>query len=372
MTADYCTWFLKHFKNYNYYGEEAQNLKRRLTRISERLSAPPEAEIIEVYVAFLRLYNADIFSVKSKKYPGIRPKTGDYFLIFYMDDTPVPMAYLSEKTVISENDIRDAIITEREKKLKYFQDVSEYQMSKRTYIRNLLEEAHLKFSATGSGLTVVSFVIFAILALVAAVMFFFSGIKKYFGFDSTVNYTIIALSFLAFVTYILLAVFGNKKYSYYSKSREIVDKMLEIQDRIDNSVLKIKQSNTQDIRLAIRNGKKIKPLFEDIDYGIELRYIETSVELLEHRLDSPKSSLTSLYVASSLSLGYVVSTLTLGVMSHNGHGSHSYIAVLAICFIDLLLIILFRKKIRIYRVIIIALLSSLLAIIYAMYLNNLI
>ncbi|MBP5445241.1 MAG: hypothetical protein J6Y28_03625 [Acholeplasmatales bacterium] len=325
MTKKYFTWFLKNYDNYEYFGDEAMSIRRRLKRMSERTIAPSPQEAIEIYVSFFKLYNDDPYSEKSKYIDGIRAKKTDFCLMFREpDNTPVSFAYKKELCGgVTEGELKDVLDAEKERKIKYYSDMLDYHANVMENTKNVIEDVTDSVSPHATDLTTVAFIFLAIifgglaiaLFFVPAVGDFFGLVKKNaegkneFGVDCYVG---LGLCGVLFILYVALSCIAGKKYAYYSNSNLIMYRMEDFEKRIQKNITKLRKNDSQQIRLCLRNGKKIKPLIVDTDYNRELRYFGTSLELIKMQLEQEPKAVKVLYY-----FVMVISVYAVGFLSFN-------------------------------------------------------
>ena len=308
MTKKYFTWFLQNFDNYEYFGDEAMSIRRRLKRMSERTIAPSPQEAIEIYVSFFKLYNDDPYSAKSKFIDGIRAKKTDYCLMFREpDNTPVSFAYKKELCGgVTEGELKDVLDAEKDRKIKYYSDMLDYHAKVMDNTKNVIDDVTDSVSPHATDLTTVAFFIFAIIfGGISVSLLFVPAVVKFFGLaevgaDDKLTYnvhTFVALGLCAalLVLFIVLGCIAGKKYAYYSNSNLIMYRMEDFEKRIQKNITKLRKTDSQNIRLCLRNGKKIKPLIVDTDYNRELRYFGTSLELIKLQLEQKPKAVKVLY-----------------------------------------------------------------------------
>ncbi len=307
MTKKYFTWFLQNYDNYEYFGDEAMSIKRRLKRMSERTIAPSPQEAIEIYVSFFKLYNDDPYSAKSKFIDGIRAKKTDYCLMFREpDNTPVSFAYKKELCGgVTEGELKDVLDAEKDRKIKYYSDMLDYHAKVMDNTKNVIDDVTDSVRPHATDLTTVAFIIFAIIFIgIAVSLLFVPAVADFFGFsintESGTKYgihTFVALGLCGAlaILFIALACIAGKKYAYYSNSNLIMYRMEDFEKRIEKNITKLRKTDSQNIRLCLRNGKKIKPLIVDTDYNRELRYFGTSLELIKLQLEQKPKAVKVLY-----------------------------------------------------------------------------
>ena len=321
MTKKYFTWFLQHYDDYEYFGDEAISIRRRLKRMSERTIAPSPQEAIEIYVSFFKHYNDDPFSSKSKYIDGIRAKKTEYCLMFReADNTPVSFAYKKELCGgVTEGELKDVLDSEKERKIKYYSDMLDYHANVMDNTKNVIDDVTDSVRPHATDVTTFIFFMFAILFVAIAVLLFVPSVGSFFGlvtedaegknvFDI---HTYIALGLCAglFVLYVALSCIAGKKYAYYSNSNLIMYRMEDFEKRIEKNITKLRKNDSQNIRLCLRNGKKIKPLISDTDYNRELRYFGTSLELIKLQLEQEPKAVKTLYYFVLVFTTYVVGLL---------------------------------------------------------------
>ncbi len=307
MTKKYFTWFLQNYDNYEYFGDEAMSIKRRLKRMSERTIAPSPQEAIEIYVSFFKLYNDDPYSAKSKFIDGIRAKKTDYCLMFREpDNTPVSFAYKKELCGgVTEGELKDVLDAEKDRKIKYYSDMLDYHAKVMDNTKNVIDDVTDSVRPHATDLTTVAFIIFAIIFIgIAVSLLFVPAVADFLGFsintESGTKYgihTFVALGLCGAlaILFIALACIAGKKYAYYSNSNLIMYRMEDFEKRIEKNITKLRKTDSQNIRLCLRNGKKIKPLIVDTDYNRELRYFGTSLELIKLQLEQKPKAVKVLY-----------------------------------------------------------------------------
>ena len=314
MTKKYFTWFLQNYDNYEYFGDEAMSIKRRLKRMSERTIAPSPQEAIEIYVSFFKLYNDDPYSAKSKFIDGIRAKKTDYCLMFREpDNTPVSFAYKKELCGgVTEGELKDVLDAEKDRKIKYYSDMLDYHAKVMDNTKNVIDDVTDSVRPHATDLTTVAFVIFAIIFLgIAVSLLFVPAVADFFGFKNEDGkygiHTFVALGLCGAlaILFIALACIAGKKYAYYSNSNLIMYRMEDFEKRIEKNITKLRKTDSQNIRLCLRNGKKIKPLIVDTDYNRELRYFGTSLELIKLQLEQKPKAVKVLYYVVMVFAVYV-------------------------------------------------------------------
>lgn len=317
MTKKYFTWFLQNYDNYEYFGDEAMSIKRRLKRMSERTIAPSPQEAIEIYVSFFKLYNDDPYSAKSKFIDGIRAKKTDYCLMFREpDNTPVSFAYKKELCGgVTEGELKDVLDAEKDRKIKYYSDMLDYHAKVMDNTKNVIDDVTDSVRPHATDLTTVAFIIFAIIFIgIAVSLLFVPAVADFFGFsintESGTKYgihTFVALGLCGAlaILFIALACIAGKKYAYYSNSNLIMYRMEDFEKRIEKNITKLRKTDSQNIRLCLRNGKKIKPLIVDTDYNRELRYFGTSLELIKLQLEQKPKAVKVLYYVVMVFAVYV-------------------------------------------------------------------
>ena len=311
MTKKYFTWFLQNYDNYEYFGDEAMSIKRRLKRMSERTIAPSPQEAIEIYVSFFKLYNDDPYSAKSKFIDGIRAKKTDYCLMFREpDNTPVSFAYKKELCGgVTEGELKDVLDAEKDRKIKYYSDMLDYHAKVMDNTKNVIDDVTDSVRPHATDLTTVAFIIFAIIFIgIAVSLLFVPAVADFFGFsintESGTKYgihTFVALGLCGAlaILFIALACIAGKKYAYYSNSNLIMYRMEDFEKRIEKNITKLRKTDSQNIRLCLRNGKKIKP------YNRELRYFGTSLELIKLQLEQKPKAVKVLYYVVMVFAVYV-------------------------------------------------------------------
>ena len=305
MTKKYFTWFLQNYDNYEYFGDEAISIRRRLKRMSERTIAPSPQEAIEIYVSFFKHYNDDPFSEKSKYIDGIRAKKTEYCLMFREpDNTPVSFAYKKELCGgVTEGELKEVLDAEKERKIKYYTDMLDYHANVMDNTKNVIDDVTDSVAPHATDLTTVVFILFAILfGGLAFSLYFVPMVGKFFGMipengskTETRLFVGLGVCGVLFILYIALSCIAGKKYAYYSNSNLIMYRMEDFEKRIEKNITKLRKNDSQNIRLCLRNGKKIKPLIVDTDYNRELRYFGTSLELIKLQLEQEPKAVKSLY-----------------------------------------------------------------------------
>lgn len=307
MTKKYFTWFLQNYDNYEYFGDEAMSIKRRLKRMSERTIAPSPQEAIEIYVSFFKLYNDDPYSEKSKFIDGIRAKKTEYCLMFREpDNTPVSFAYKKELCGgVTEGELKDVLDAEKDRKIKYYTDMLDYHAKVMDNTKNVIDDVTESVRPHATDLTTVAFIIMAIIfGGLAVSLFLIPSVGKFFGFISEEDgknvfsihcYVALGLCAALFILYVALSCIAGKKYAYYSNSNLIMYRMEDFEKRIQKNITKLRKSDSQNIRLCLRNGKRIKPLIVDTDYNRELRYFGTSLELIKLQLEQKPKAVKVLF-----------------------------------------------------------------------------
>lgn len=308
MTKKYFTWFLQNYDNYEYFGEEAISIRRRLKRMSERTIAPSPQEAIEIYVSFFKHYNDDPYSEKSKYIDGIRAKKTEYCLMFReADNTPVSFAYKKELCGgVTEGELKDVLDAEKERKLKYYSDMLDYHANVMDNTKNVIDDVTDSVAPHATDVTTLAFVFFALVfGALAATIFLVPQVGKFFGLVSEGEggknvydirtYVALGICGALFILYIALSCIAGKKYAYYSNSNLIMYRMEDFEKRIEKNITKLRKNDSQNIRLCLRNGKKIKPLIVDTDYNRELRYFGTSLELIKMQLEQEPKAVKTLY-----------------------------------------------------------------------------
>ena len=308
MTKKYFTWFLQNYDNYEYFGEEAISIRRRLKRMSERTIAPSPQEAIEIYVSFFKHYNDDPYSEKSKYIDGIRAKKTEYCLMFREpDNTPVSFAYKKELCGgVTEGELKDVLDAEKERKLKYYSDMLDYHANVMDNTKNVIDDVTDSVAPHATDVTTLAFIFFAIIfGAIAATLYFVPMVGEFFGLTSkgaggnTIielrTYVGMGICGALFILYVALSCIAGKKYAYYSNSNLIMYRMEDFEKRIEKNITKLRKNDSQNIRLCLRNGKKIKPLIVDTDYNRELRYFGTSLELIKMQLEQEPKAVKSLY-----------------------------------------------------------------------------
>ena len=305
MTKKYFTWFLQNYDNYEYFGDEAISIRRRLKRMSERTIAPSPQEAIEIYVSFFKHYNDDPFSEKSKYIDGIRAKKTEYCLMFREpDNTPVSFAYKKELCGgVTEGELKEVLDAEKERKIKYYTDMLDYHANVMDNTKNVIDDVTDSVAPHATDLTTVVFILFAILfGGLAVSLYFVPVVGEFFGLipengSKTETRLFVGLGVCGalFILYVALSCIAGKKYAYYSNSNLIMYRMEDFEKRIEKNITKLRKNDSQNIRLCLRNGKKIKPLIVDTDYNRELRYFGTSLELIKLQLEQEPKAVKSLY-----------------------------------------------------------------------------
>ena len=322
MTKKYFTWFLQNFDNYEYYGDEALSIRRRLKRMSERTIAPSPQEAIEIYVSFFKLYNDDPYSEKSKFIDGIRAKKTDYCLMFREpDNTPVSFAYKKELCGgVTEGELKDVLDAEKDRKIKYYSDMLDYHAKVMDNTKNVIDDVTDSVGPHATDLTTVAFIIFAIIfGGLAISLLFVPAVANFLGYTSEgdagkIEYSVhifvaLGLCCAVFILFVVLSCIAGKKYAYYSNSNLIMYRMEDFEKRIQKNITKLRKTDSQNIRLCLRNGKKIKPLIVDTDYNRELRYFGTSLELIKIQLEQEPKAVKTLYYFVFVLTVYVASFL---------------------------------------------------------------
>ena len=367
MTKKYFTWFLQNYDNYEFYGDEAMSIKRRLKRMSERTIAPSPQEAIEIYVSFFKLYNDDPYSEKSKYIDGIRAKKTEYCLMFREpDNTPVSFAYKKELCGgVTEGELKDVLDAEKDRKIKYYTDMLDYHAKVMDNTKNVIDDVTESVRPHATDVTTVFFIIMAIIfGGLAVSLFLVQSVKDFFGFEDKNIHTYIALGVCGamFILYIALSCIAGKKYAYYSNSNLIMYRMEDFEKRIQKNITKLRKNDTQNIRLCLRNGKKIKPLIVDTDYNRELRYFGTSLELIKMQLEQkPKAVKVLFYFVMVLTVfatcllafnplvGYLNKTVDLEYLS--------YIFAAVPTIITALVGLKLKNKVRAWRLFLVIVLS---------------
>lgn len=322
MTKKYFTWFLQNYDNYEYFGDEAVSIRRRLKRMSERTIAPSPQEAIEIYVSFFKHYNDDPFSEKSKYIDGIRAKKTEYCLMFREpDNTPVSFAYKKELCGgVTEGELKDVLDAEKERKIKYYSDMLDYHANVMDNTKNVIDDVTDSVSPHATDLTTFVFIILAIIfGGIAASLFFVPAVGKFFGLVTENSegknvfgvhiYVALGLCVGLFILYVALSCIAGKKYAYYSNSNLIMYRMEDFEKRIEKNITKLRKNDSQNIRLCLRNGKRIKPLISDTDYNRELRYFGTSLELIKLQLEQEPKAVKILYYFVMVFTTYVTGLL---------------------------------------------------------------
>ena len=307
MTKKYFTWFLQNYDNYEYFGDEAISIRRRLKRMSERTIAPSPQEAIEIYVSFFKLYNDDPYSEKSKFIDGIRAKKTEFCLMFREpDNTPVSFAYKKELCGgVTEGELKDVLDAEKERKIRYYNDMLDYHAKVMDNTKNVIDDVTESVRPHATDVTTVAFIFMALIfGGLAVSLFLFPIVGKFFGLVSEEggksvfdihSYIAIGLCGALFILYIALSCIAGKKYAYYSNSNLIMYRMEDFEKRIQKNITKLRKADSQNIRLCLRNGKKIKPLIVDTDYNRELRYFGTSLELIKLQLEQKPKAVKVLF-----------------------------------------------------------------------------
>ncbi len=322
MTKKYFTWFLQNYDNYEYFGEEAISIRRRLKRMSERTIAPSPQEAIEIYVSFFKHYNDDPYSEKSKYIDGIRAKKTEYCLMFReADNTPVSFAYKKELCGgVTEGELKDVLDAEKERKLKYYSDMLDYHANVMDNTKNVIDDVTDSVAPHATDVTTLAFVFFALVfGALAATIFLVPQVGKFFGLVSEGEggknvydirtYVALGLCGALFILFVALSCIAGKKYAYYSNSNLIMYRMEDFEKRIEKNITKLRKNDSQNIRLCLRNGKKIKPLIVDTDYNRELRYFGTSLELIKMQLEQEPKAVKTLYYAIMVITTYAAGLL---------------------------------------------------------------
>ena len=86
-------------------------------------------------------------------------------------------------------------------------------------------------------------------------------------------------------------------------------RMEDFEKRIEKNITKLRKNDSQNIRLCLRNGKRIKPLISDTDYNRELRYFGTSLELIKLQLEQEPKAVKTLYYFVMIFTTYVTGLL---------------------------------------------------------------
>ena len=370
MTKKYFTWFLQNFDNYEYFGDEAMSIRRRLKRMSERTIAPSPQEAIEIYVSFFKLYNDDPYSEKSKFIDGIRAKKTDYCLMFREpDNTPVSFAYKKELCGgVTEGELKDVLDAEKDRKIKYYSDMLEYHAKVMDNTKNVIEDVTDSVSPHATDLTTVAFIIFAIIfGGLAVSLLFVPIVADFFGYTSEgdsgkIEYSVhifVALGLCAalFILFVVLSCIAGKKYAYYSNSNLIMYRMEDFEKRIQKNITKLRKTDSQNIRLCLRNGKKIKPLIVDTDYNRELRYFGTSLELIKLQLEQKPKAVKALFYCVIVLSVYVCSLLAfeplLGFLNKEaGIDFLGYIFAAVPTVITALIALKMKNKVRAWKLIV--------------------
>ncbi len=322
MTKKYFTWFLQNYDNYEYFGDEAISIRRRLKRMSERTIAPSPQEAIEIYVSFFKHYNDDPFSEKSKYIDGIRAKKTEYCLMFREpDNTPVSFAYKKELCGgVTEGELKDVLDAEKERKIKYYSDMLDYHANVMDNTKNVIDDVTDSVAPHATDVTTLAFVFFALVfGALAATIFLVPQVGKFFGLVSEGEggknvydirtYVALGLCGALFILFVALSCIAGKKYAYYSNSNLIMYRMEDFEKRIEKNITKLRKNDSQNIRLCLRNGKKIKPLIVDTDYNRELRYFGTSLELIKMQLEQEPKAVKTLYYAIMVITTYAAGLL---------------------------------------------------------------
>ena len=184
MTKKYFTWFLQNYDNYEYFGDEAMSIKRRLKRMSERTIAPSPQEAIEIYVSFFKLYNDDPYSEKSKYIDGIRAKKTEYCLMFREpDNTPVSFAYKKELCGgVTEGELKEVLDAEKDRKIKYYTDMLDYHAKVMDNTKNVIDDVTESVRPHATDLTTVAFIFMAIVfGGLAVSLFLVQSVKDFLG-----------------------------------------------------------------------------------------------------------------------------------------------------------------------------------------------
>lgn len=361
MTKDYFMWFLKHYREYEYFGEEALSIKRRLARMSERTIPPSPQESIEIYVAFYKHYNGDIFSSKSKYIDGIRAKKADFYIMFRsQDNTPIPLAYMAEHGAVAEGDIKDAIIAERDRKTKYYSDIIEYHSGVMDTTERLIDDIYDRYRPHATDTTTAGFFFCAILFTAILACLFIPEMQTMLGFEKAmIRYVAQGICGALLLLFTVLGFVAGKKYSYFANSRAIMYQMEDFKKRIQKNISKLRKYDSQQVRKAMRSSKPAKPIIKDTDYNIELRYFGTSLELIKLRLEESSSFAKVLFYITAVVASYAVGYLTLGIIQQQGGVGKgaNYIFPLVPALLSALLCIKLVKKIRMRRLLLLFVLS---------------
>ena len=343
------------------------SIKRRLKRMSERTIAPSPQEAIEIYVSFFKLYNDDPYSEKSKYIDGIRAKKTDYCLMFREpDNTPVSFAYKKELCGgVTEGELKDVLDAEKDRKIKYYTDMLDYHAKVMDNTKNVIDDVTESVRPHATDLTTVFFIIMAIIfGGLAVSLFIVPSVGEFFGFKEKNIHTYVALGVCGamFILYVALSCIAGKKYAYYSNSNLIMYRMEDFEKRIQKNITKLRKNDTQNIRLCLRNGKKIKPLIVDTDYNRELRYFGTSLELIKMQLEQkPKAvkvlfyfvMVFTVYVACFLAFNPLVDALNKTVdLEYLG-----YIFAAVPTIITALIGIKLKNKVRAWRLVLVLILG---------------
>lgn len=369
MTKKYFTWFLQNYDNYEFYGDEAMSIKRRLKRMSERTIAPSPQEAIEIYVSFFKLYNDDPYSEKSKYIDGIRAKKTDYCLMFREpDNTPVSFAYKKELCGgVTEGELKDVLDAEKDRKIKYYTDMLDYHAKVMDNTKNVIDDVTESVKPHATDLTTVFFIIMAIIfGGLAVSLFIVPSVSEFFGFKEKNIHTYVALGVCGamFILYVALSCIAGKKYAYYSNSNLIMYRMEDFEKRIQKNITKLRKNDTQNIRLCLRNGKKIKPLIIDTDYNRELRYFGTSLELIKMQLEQKPKAVKVLFYFVMVFTVFATCLLAFNPLVENLNKTVdleylSYIFAAVPTIITALIGLKLKNKVRAWRLILVLILSIL-------------
>lgn len=351
MTADFCTWFLRNYKKYTYYGEEALTIKRRIRRISERPNPPTQIEVVELYQAFYNLYNVDIFARKTKKRPGIRTKTADYFLLLYTENTVVPFDYVAGKTRVVEKDLQDAVIRERDRKVDFYRNIDEVHGENVERGEILLQEAKKKFTEEGIEPSITLFFITAIVSFVFGLLLFLDDVVGFFGFSDDISVRIVQCPLiLSSILFLLISMVSGTKYNYYLNTRDLVRDMKNLSRQLDENIVRLHKFNSKKTRVAIRKGKNVKRFIWEDDYEDGLKYFGLSMDLFRLRLTGRNPLISTLYYFAGLLSYYIIGSLSTLLFSKAFEkDAMIYIPIVATAVSGLIMIFLLRK-IRFWKV----------------------
>jgi len=172
--------------------------------------------------------------------------------------------------------------------------------------KNVIDDVTDSVAPHATDVTTLAFVFFALVfGALAATIFLVPQVGKFFGLVSEGEggkyvydirtYVALGICGALFILYIALSCIVGKKYAYYSNSNLIMYRMEDFEKRIEKNITKLRKNDSQNIRLCLRNGKKIKPLIVDTDYNRELRYFGTSLELIKMQLEQEPKAVKTLY-----------------------------------------------------------------------------